>query len=167
MKRKMLSTKKQHILALNVTEVLCDGQSSQGHTCAGTRGLVHLPKHQSALALSSLVANLVDTLQDGTKLTRTSNSQRAGGVIGGWVHDKTGWYPATSMILYSRLTDSIISLYRSLPSRVRSPTPAKTEKPPADQSTSTSHCRPFTGPADVAAINFQHIDAIHMCEAAR
>uniref|UniRef100_A0A0A9CTU1 ATP synthase beta chain n=1 Tax=Arundo donax TaxID=35708 RepID=A0A0A9CTU1_ARUDO len=25
---------------------------------------------------------------------------------------------------------SIISLYRSLPSRVRSPTPAKTEKPP-------------------------------------
>ena len=29
------------------------------------------------------------------------------------------------------LTDSIISLYRSLPSRVRSPTPANTEKPPA------------------------------------
>ena len=28
-------------------------------------------------------------------------------------------------------TDSIISLYRSLPSRVRSPTPANTEKPPA------------------------------------
>ena len=28
------------------------------------------------------------------------------------------------------LTPSIISLYRSLPSRVRSPTPAKTEKPP-------------------------------------
>ena len=56
--------KEQHILALDITEVLCYGQSSQRHTSAGTWGLVHLPEHQSALALSSLLADLVDTLPD-------------------------------------------------------------------------------------------------------
>lgn len=34
----------------------------------------------------------------------------------------------------ARAPDSIISRYRSLPSRVRSPTPANTEKPPAGRS---------------------------------
>lgn len=52
----------KHILTLDVTEVLCNGESSQRHTGSGTWGFVHLPKHQRAFALASLLTNLVDTL---------------------------------------------------------------------------------------------------------
>ena len=53
----------QHILALKVTEVLCDGEPGQRHAGARTRGLVHLPEHQRALALARLVADLVHALR--------------------------------------------------------------------------------------------------------
>merc|ERR1719242_2367315 len=39
----------QHVLTLLVTEVLGDGQSSQGNTGTGTRGLVHLSVHEGDL----------------------------------------------------------------------------------------------------------------------
>ena len=39
----------QHVLTLLVTEVLGDGQSSQGNTGTGARGLVHLSVHQGDL----------------------------------------------------------------------------------------------------------------------
>ena len=39
----------QHVLTLLVTEVLGDGQTSQGNTGTGARGLVHLSVHQGDL----------------------------------------------------------------------------------------------------------------------
>mmetsp|Transcript_1894 Transcript_1894/g.4937 ORF Transcript_1894/g.4937 Transcript_1894/m.4937 type:complete len:420 (+) Transcript_1894:579-1838(+) len=50
--------KQQHVLALEVTEVLGDGQAGERHAGAGTRGLVHLAVHQGALGLVRLVAEL-------------------------------------------------------------------------------------------------------------
>ena len=36
-------------LALNIAEILCDGQTRQRHTSAGTRRFVHLAEHQRNL----------------------------------------------------------------------------------------------------------------------
>ena len=54
------------------------------------------------------------------------------------------------------LTDSIISLYRSLPSRVRSPTPAKTEKPPARDQTCLEISRPLIMARTNTALNLAY-----------
>ena len=43
----------KHILSLLVTEVLGDGESGKGDTCAGSWGLVHLSVHEGGLGLSS------------------------------------------------------------------------------------------------------------------
>ena len=71
----------QHILTLLVTEVLGDGQTSQGDTGTGSRGLVHLTEDQGDLGLAvelndggllhfvvqivTLTGTLADTGEDG------------------------------------------------------------------------------------------------------
>ena len=42
----------QHVLTLLITEVLRDGQTSEGDTGASTRGLVHLTEHESDLGVT-------------------------------------------------------------------------------------------------------------------
>ena len=42
----------QHILALDVTEVLGDRQAGEGNTGTGTRGLVHLAEDESDLGVT-------------------------------------------------------------------------------------------------------------------
>eukprot|EP01137_Pigoraptor_chileana_P012314 Opistho-2@64579 len=44
----------EHVLALNVTEILCDSETGEGDTGAGTRGLVHLSVHKRHLRTGSL-----------------------------------------------------------------------------------------------------------------
>mmetsp|Transcript_20599 Transcript_20599/g.62033 ORF Transcript_20599/g.62033 Transcript_20599/m.62033 type:complete len:405 (+) Transcript_20599:112-1326(+) len=55
---------KKHILSLLITEVLCHSKPCEGHAGAGTRGLIHLPVHQSALRLHGLVTSFDDTRLD-------------------------------------------------------------------------------------------------------
>jgi peptide chain release factor 1 len=71
----------QHILTLNVTEVLGDGQTSKGDTGTGTWGLVHLTEDKGDLGLAvklndgsllhlvvqivTLTGTLTDTSEDG------------------------------------------------------------------------------------------------------
>ena len=52
--------KEQHVLALDVAEVLSHGQARQRHARARARGLVHLPVHQRALGQAALLAQLDD-----------------------------------------------------------------------------------------------------------
>lgn len=69
------------ILALLITEVLGNGETSKGNTGTGTRGLVHLTEHQGDLGLAlklddtgllhfvveivTLTSTLTDTSEDG------------------------------------------------------------------------------------------------------
>lgn len=97
----------QHILTLLITEVLCYSQSSQSHSGTGTGGLVHLSVHQGDLAPTKVkvfnIGNVQITSHDFQKLT-------------------------LEVVSFRLMTpDSIISWYKSFPSRVRSPTPANTE----------------------------------------
>lgn len=101
--------KEQHILTLLITEVLCYSQSSQSHSGTGTRGLVHLSVHQGDLAPTKvtvklcIISNMQKSFQVAQKLT-------------------------LEVVSFRLMTpDSIISWYKSFPSRVRSPTPANTE----------------------------------------
>mmetsp|Transcript_38152 Transcript_38152/g.64102 ORF Transcript_38152/g.64102 Transcript_38152/m.64102 type:complete len:379 (-) Transcript_38152:39-1175(-) len=51
----------QHVLSLEVTEVLGDGETGKTHARAGSWGLVHLAVHQSALGLRHLIPELDHT----------------------------------------------------------------------------------------------------------
>ena len=42
----------KHVLALLITEVLSDGETSEGDTGTGTRGLVHLTEDESDLGVT-------------------------------------------------------------------------------------------------------------------
>lgn len=117
----------------------------EGNTCTRPRWFVHLSVHKSALRLSYLVAKLVHTLQpaqrhqDGARVYYNyaffkpiSSSKRR--LLANSCHDNKGGHCNNRQLAHrwqKMLTPSIISLYRSLPSRVLSPTPANTEKPPA------------------------------------
>jgi hypothetical protein len=93
----------QHILSLLVTEVLGDGKTSKGDTGTGSGGLVHLSEDQGDLGLSLELNDTYDVV------SMRGMDMRGRG---------------------SSIPVSCISWYKSLPSRVRSPTPVKTEYPP-------------------------------------
>ncbi len=99
----------QHILTLIVTEVLGNGETGQSDTGTGTWWLVHLTEHESDLGFTLKV--------DDTSLPHL-RSKRSDTRIGQHREWKEG---------DARKNQKPTSWYKSLPSRVRSPTPVKTE----------------------------------------
>ena len=70
-------------------------------------------------------------------------------------------WPKTSAV-FSRTPDSVISRNRSLPSRVRSPTPANTDTPPCCSRLAADHLLDDDGLAHAGAAEHADLAALHV-----